>query len=340
MAMRTWACLAGMLAACSGQSNTAEPEPEEQPAAAAVEPAPSSGPEAELLAKGEAPPPLAANAKLLEMVAEHYGVGLVRCPLVGSGRVRQIYGTNRDQLTIFGPTWEMEWDPAEAPPWDPAFDEVVSEDDWVTLLAVPGQTRAWIATRTDTYAYEFPPAVAGETTLCTGVHPTKSRVVRGTVKGEMAEENLIVPCVRDLPAVASDNTFVMEVPTPCTLWVEGGPNRSEKLRVDEGEGPIDHEFTMARDPLLKENRFWSKEGNAKVEATLAAVEARHKQTTALLDKIAAAFPEDNLVQSNVKRHRYELSTRDHKINQTRIGMEEIRQGKIPVVERTEGAPRH
>ena len=334
--MRTWTGPLGMvslvLAACSGGSATTPPEPAPPPEVPA-EPTPSlpsEGPEAELLAKTTALPEAGPNAKLLGKVAEHYGVGLVRCPLVGSGRVRQIYGTGRDQLTVFGPTWEMEWDAAQAPPWDPAFDEVLSEQDWVTFLAVPGQTRGWITTRLNTYAYEFPPAVAGETVLCTGVHTTEPRVLRGKVSGELAEENLIVPCNRGLPAVASDNTFVVEVPTPCTVWIEGGPSRSEKLRVDEGAEPLDHDFTMVRDGLLLENRFWSPQGVKKVEETLLRVEERQRLTNALLDDIAAAFPDDTGVHSNLKRHRYELSTRQHKIDLTRIGMEEQRQGKVPM----------
>ncbi|MEZ4239934.1 MAG: hypothetical protein R3F59_28045 [Myxococcota bacterium] len=329
--MRTWAWL--LLTACNGPSETATeaPEPQAQAPAAETPEVPSSGQAAEILAQASGLPADAANARLLKEVAAHYGVGLVKCPLPGNGRVREIYGTGRDQLLVFGPTWEMEWDASAAPPWDPVFDEVLAEDNWVTMLAVPGQTRGWIATRTDTYAYEFPPVKAGETTLCTGVHVVKPRVVRGTIDGETAPENVIVPCAMDLPQVASDNTFVVELPVPCEMWVEGGPSRSQKVRVDEGEEPVDLELTMKRDPLLQENRFWSEAGRDKVAETLDQVEARQQATSVFLDELAEKFADDAMVMSNVKRHRYEMQTRTHKIEQTRVGLEEQRRGKVPAM---------
>ena len=327
MQMRKWGWFAAVLIGCSGGEPTTPPDPSPSPdAPKTADPAPAHDAtlaEAKLLE--EAPPPT-VSTKVLEKVAAHYGVGLVRCPLAAMGTAYQIYGTERDMLRIMGPTWEMEWDPADAAPWDPVFDGVTIEDNWVAMLSVPGTTRAWAATRTKVYTYEFPPVVAGEISTCTSVSTSTDRAVRGKVKIEGAKkappQTYVAPCLVESARVADDQTFVAEVPTPCTIWVEGGPYRSEKVRIDPGEGHVDVELTMKRDPLLEDNRLWSAAGFDRVEEILGRVETRLGKTEALLDSINLAFPDDKDVQALLRRWRYEQSVYTRKISNTRLGLQQ------------------
>jgi hypothetical protein len=292
--------LAALAAGCSSESGTA-PAPKE-PAPGQAQPPGGPEPEAAILAKGP-PPEVGPANKVVEKVAAYYNVGLARCPMAGGGRARQLYGTERDHLFDLGPLWEMEWDPATAPPWDPLFDEVSGEQDWLSLLAVPGTTKAWIGTRTFEIAYTFPPAVAGQTVVCTEAHRVKPREVKGSVKGDgpLPTATLVVGCSDQATKVAPDGTFVATVTPPCTLWAEAPTFRSQKVRVEEGADPLELQLALAPDTLQNADRSWSDEGKAEAEEVLQRQSDRYSATAALLQQLAPDFAGDPVSKMKVDR---------------------------------------
>ncbi|MEQ1568627.1 MAG: hypothetical protein ABMA64_23515 [Myxococcota bacterium] len=299
--MRSW-IMAVVCAGCTG--TTAEPSgpgaPTQQP------PAEAASAEAELLAKG--PTELGPAGLVATKLAEKYGVGVVRCPLAGNGRARQIYGNERDQLRQMGVLWASEIDPATAPPWDPLFDEVTSENGWVTLLAAPGTTHAWVTTKASTLAYEFPAAVAGGSVTCTSAHPVRPRMVRGKVIGE-ARDAYVVPCTGDKPPqVGGDGTFIATATVPCRLWIEAPAARSKKVDVTEGAEPLELELTIERDPLQNDDRSWSPAGRKLLADMVARERERNTATESVIDEVFAAFEGNAEAQVSVKRWKFDHAT--------------------------------
>lgn len=306
--MRFWAVV--VAAGCSGGGGSGAEIADPAPAPAPPTPA-AAGPsaEAEILAKGP-PAELGPVATVFGKVAEIYGVGLVRCPLAGGGRAREAYGTERDLLLVMGPTWGIEVDPAKGPPWDPLFDEVTSENDWVTMLAVPGATKGWVASKVKTLEYEFPPAVAGQTVTCTAVRAAGPRVVRGKVNGTIPPNTRIVPCNGDqAPTVGADGAFLAQVQTPCTLWAASPVSRSEAVRVDDAPEPLEVALTLQPDPLVEPGTgAWTEEGKKQLRAVLEREKADAAEAGSVLDQLWANFEQTPISADKVKRWKFDQAT--------------------------------
>jgi hypothetical protein len=289
--MRIW--LVALLAACTG-------EVEQEPEASTTNPGAKAPPGPvnlqELLT--QSPPPIEGHSKVVESVAQRYQVGLFRCPIPGGGRMQLHYGTERDRYGQMGPLWEMEIDPATAPTWEPAFDEVTGEDHWLTGLVMPGATRSWARGRSDvTYEFEHPPGVAGSAVTCTAVRELPVRTVKGKVTGPKPfEHDAFLAHCAELDAepvyITKEGTFEATMPVPCTIWVEQPGLRSQKLRVDPGEGALEVELALERDPLQLPEGGWTPEGKTKAEATLAATRQRFTETTKFLEQLKEQFASD------------------------------------------------
>jgi hypothetical protein len=246
-----------------------------------------------------------------ESFAQHYQVGMFRCPIPGGGRMRLQYGTERDRHWQMGPLWDMEIDPATAPPWEPSFDEVTGEAHWLTGLAVPGATKSWARGRRDvTYEFDHPPAVAGSAVVCTAMRELPVRTVKGKVTGPRPfERDAFLAHCADLDAepvfVTKEGTFEATMPVPCTIWVEQPGLRSQKLRVDPGEGPLEVELALEADPLQQPDGSWSPEGKTKAEATLAAARQRWTETTQYLEQLKEQLASDPEAQKTAGRFAYD-----------------------------------
>lgn len=308
-----------------GEEIPQAPEVEPAPAPAAITVDQGADP-AELLAKG--PPELGPIGRVVEKIAAHYGAGVVRCPLPGNGRVRQNFGNERDQLTTVGPLWTSEIDPATDPPWDPVFDQAASENDWLTLPVVAGSTKAWAGSRARMLQFDFPPAVAGQTTVCTGVSEVPEREVRGRVAGTIPPQSSVVPCLFDPVFVAEDGTFATKVPVPCRLWVDGNAVRSEKILVEPGAEPAVLSFTMARDPLRNEDGSWTEAAVQQMVEVLDKADARYLETTAYLETLRAEVAEDKVAASTVHSYQYELNIWGRSIQKARQSVD-MKLGKTP-----------
>lgn len=291
------------VAACGGAPSTTEP-----PAPEPLIPAPPQPEnlEAALLAKGppDGPSPIASA---FVQVATELGVGVVRCPLAGGGTATARYGTPRDQVTRIGPMMLLEVDPQTEPPWDLVFDTVVAEGEWLSILAVPGATKGWVATRKRVLEFEHPPVKPGETVVCTTVATIPMRAVEGRVDlAGVSGKAYPVPCDPDPLSVASDGTFVTDVYAPCTLWVEAENRRSEKVRVDPGDQPLEVSFVLGPpDAFQGPDRSYTPAGVAMAKEHLAKVTARHDATVALVDRVGAALGDPG-AKRIVDRWKYDL----------------------------------
>lgn len=289
--LRLYGGVAALVAGCSGESEQGAPagSPGEPSKASTNTPAPQNTAVAELLAKP--PPPLSANGRAIEKLAKHFGVGLYRCPVPANGRLRQMYGTERDRMFQMGPMWDLEIDDATDPVWDFIFDEVTAEDNWVTGLAMPGATRSYARGRTqNTYAFTYPPAVAGSTVVCTSSEEHPPRTVKGTVKGEkpFTGDALLAFCagLNDLPTfINPDGTFEATMPVPCVIWVEQPGYRTEKITVEPGTEPLTVSLTLQRDPLQEPGGGWSVEGKKIARETLDRAMERWGKTNTFIDSL-------------------------------------------------------
>lgn len=275
------------------------------PAAEVAPTAPLAGNAADVALLAQPPPAPGPAARALAAVAEHFNVGLVRCPLADGGRVRQLFGNERDQLWSNGPTWALEIDPAGEPSWDVLFDAVVSDAGWVTALVMPGWTNTFVATRDRVVQYTFPPAVAGQTVVCTQVEDVPFRIVRGRVEGEVAPLTAVFPCLEQPAQVARDGSFAVQLPVPCRMWVEGGGARSEKTRIEPGDEPVELTLHLSPDPLQTADRQWTKAGIAAAEPLLVAIDQRYLALEAWFPTLEAAFPGDAKVASVIHRWRFD-----------------------------------
>lgn len=273
-----------------GGESPADAQPEGSP-----KPPPKPMTFEELLA--QPPPPLGGAGRLVEALAKRFGVGIYRCPIEGGGRMQQIYGTERDRYVQMGPLWDLEIDDATEPPWDHIFDEATAEDHWFTGLAIPGATKSYLRGRSDrSIAFEHPPAVAGETVICTAKHDLGPRTVKGTVKGEKPFVNALVALCADLDAeptyIKKDGTFEATMPTPCVIWAEQPGYRSEKILVEPGNEVLEVSLTMQRDPLQLEEGGWTEDGKKLANETLAKLKERGVATTAYIEQLKSDFAND------------------------------------------------
>ncbi len=281
-----------LLVACAGEAESPDPAaPADGAAAPAPEPAPS-GPIREEVLLARPAPELGPNGRAVTALTEQLGVGAVRCPLGGGGKARVRHGTPRDGLLFWGILMSLELDPAEEPVWNTVFDQVTGEEDWVTFPAMPGKTRSWIDTRDRTLEMDHPPAVAGETVTCTAVREVDTRTVKGKVEGTVPPGTHFVPCFKKPPPVAADGTFLVEVPVPCTGWIEGSGQRSEKLRIDAGEGALEHTFTLQPDTLQRPDRTWTPAGLEAARTALARIDRSRQQSNDLLEQVKADLKQD------------------------------------------------
>lgn len=294
-------CLLALLVACTGEA----PPPVPAPAPAAPEPARSA--EAELLAKGP-PQTQGPYTQALVRVAKELGVGVVRCPLSGGGKVRQRFGNPRDHLDLFNPLLLLEVPAGEEPPWDPVFDEAGADDQWLSLLAVPGKDRGWFATRKRMFEYTFAPPAAGEVSYCTEVREIAARTVRGKVDLTGVTDNAFpIPCAIDPEPIAGDGTFVVDVPVPCTLWVEAGIRKSPPERIPPGTEPYDATFVLGPpDPLMDPDKTFNAEGKAVAKKHVAALRERHARTVSLVEALATTLADDPAVMRTVNAWKWEL----------------------------------
>jgi hypothetical protein len=331
--MRIW--LVALLAACTGE--VGEPEATSTTNAGAKGPAGPANLE-ELLSKP--PPPMEGASKVAESIAQRYQAGLFRCPIPGGGRMRLQYGTERDRYWQMGPLWEMEIDPATAPAWEPTFDEITGEAHWLTGMAMPGATRSWARGRSDvTYEFEHPPAVAGTAVTCTAVRELPVRTVKGKVTGPKPfERDAFLAHCAELDAepvyVAPDGTFEATMPVPCTVWVEQPGHRSQKVRVDPGEGALELEFALERDPLQLPEGGWTPEGKSKADATLVAARQRWTETTKYLEDLKEQLASDPEASKAVTRLAY-----DYMLFGRRIDRVEFQLNAPPEEKKPEAPPK-
>jgi hypothetical protein len=149
-----------------------------------------------------------------------------------------------------------------------------------------------VDTRERTLEFDHPPAASGQTVVCSGVREVGARVLRGRVEGPVPPDTHFVPCFKRPPAVAPDGTFVAEVPVPCTGWLEGGGQRSEKLRIDAGEGPLEHTFSLAPDTLQRPDRTWTPEGMLQARSALARLQRSRELSAELLERVKGDLRQD------------------------------------------------
>lgn len=286
------------LLACSGGTTAPPDEPSSTPAPVA-DPAAPSAPIREQTLLQRPPPEPGPNTRAMAALAKELGVGMVRCPLAGSGKARLRHGTPRDGVLFWGVLFSMEIDPATDAPWNTVFDIVRSEDDWVAIPVAAGKTRSWVDAANRTLEFDHPAVGAGETATCTAVREVDTRVLKGSITGEVPAGTHFVPCMKESPVVGADGTFVVDVPVPCTGWVEGGGQRSEKLRIDPGDGPIEHTFSMTPDTLQLPDRSWTPEGLDAASKTLARLQRNREQASGILDRVKDELKADAEAESTL-----------------------------------------
>ncbi|MCA9489642.1 MAG: hypothetical protein KC621_06950 [Myxococcales bacterium] len=272
------------LIACSGGTTATPEEPAPAPVAEPAAPAPAAPIREQTLLERPAPEP-GPNTRAMAALTKELGVGMVRCPLAGGGKAHLRHGTPRDSLLYWGVLLSMEIDQATDAPWNTVYDTVRSEDDWVAIPVAAGVTRSWVDAANRTLELDHPAVGAGETANCTAVREVGTRVVKGSVTGEIPANTHFVPCMKESPTIGADGTFVLDVPVPCTGWLEGSGQRSEKLRIDPGDGPVEHTFAMTPDTLQLPDRSWTPEGLEAASKAIARLQRGREQGVVILDRV-------------------------------------------------------
>lgn len=282
---------------------TAEPTVPPPPPPPPQKPAPVEvDHEAELLAKG--PPAPGPFTRAYAALAKAESLPLVRCPVWGGGKVRVHWGTPRDEVRAKGPLLTMEVDPATDPPWDAVFDLTVSEEGWVPMLAVPGSTGGTVRAGPRTLRMSWPAATPGEPVICTAVEEVPVRVVKGRVTGSDARMG-VFGCTDKPVEIGKDGTFVIDARVPCSGVINGVGVRSERFRVDPGEGPVELALTVAKDTLQNEDRTWTPAGLKLAVAALDRVDAQLTRTDTLLERLAQELASDADAAKKIERWKYE-----------------------------------
>lgn len=268
--------------------------PAAEPAVADVPAAPAPELRETAILKAGPPAEMGPQGKLFVALAEKLGVGIARCPLAGNGKARMIHGMERDYLLEFGALYLTEWTPDQEPPWDFLFDEAIAEQDWATLLVAPGATEAWVTTASTVFAYTFPAAAPGTVVTCTDVAAVPPRVVRVRTIGQVPKDAYATPCGLGKPVpVAADGTVVVDVRAPCTLWFEGPGYRSQKVRVDAGDAPLEVELQFTEDTVLNFDLTWTDAGRKMLGERLADERgARFAAVDETIEALKPAFASD------------------------------------------------
>lgn len=259
-----------LLLACGASSPESE-QAVEQPTPPSIDEI--SDPVAELRERLQDPPEdVGAMGQAFAALATTLGVGTVRCPSAGAGRVRRIYGTPRDRLDL-GISYRIA-QPEDPVPWSPSFDEVAIEDGWVTMLAQPGSTEGFVRATHGVQRVTWPPAEAGKTVMCTSIELVAKRAVVGRI--EPAAAGIVDgSCLSDLVKLGKDGTFVVEADPPCTLWLltEDG-RRSAALPVPPGDGKLDLGLVdLPSDPYQDSDGHWTEEGRKRIHELIEVAEA-------------------------------------------------------------------
>lgn len=220
-------------------------------------------------------------------------VGTVRCPSVGAGRVRRVYGTPRDRLDL-GISYRIA-QPEDPIPWSPYFDEVAVEDGWVTMLAQPGTTEGYVRAAMGVQKMVWPPAKAGESVTCTSVELLPKRAVAGSINP--VEVGVVDgSCLGDPVLLGKDGTFVVEANPPCTLWIltkEG--HRSAPISVPLGEEKLDIGVVeLPQDPYQNADGSWTPEGRTRLTELIAIAEADIEAREKLIAGVEGSVAESAL----------------------------------------------
>ena len=317
-------CLPALLiTACTGTDPAAvpDPAPPEAPEAAIELNRPPA--EVDILAAG-APEPNAMDHLTLE-IAKAHGVGIGRCALRGAGRVIRKHGTIRDHVFKIGPKMMVELD--DEIPWNPIYDEVVSADDWVTVLVQPGATQAFVEVGDRMVGFTFPPAVAGDTVVCTNVQTVAPRVVRGKVPGRESPM-VALGCTEEGVRVAKDGTFVVEADTPCSLWVETRDGfRTDPVRIEPGDGKLDlGDLEVRPDGLQNVDRTWTDAGRASLQQIVDDSAVQTPKQLALLSTLMEKFKDDRSAAAMARRWHGHFKTWERGVVAIRDGLA----GKVPL----------
>jgi hypothetical protein len=291
--MRTSFVLA-LLVACAGEP-PADPTPTADPAPTAEVPLPSEAfpdvpipdvsAERTLVAAGPPPAP-GPVTQVFERLGEQVGGAVVRCPLAGGGRGEVFRGRASDHSITWGIPVGLE--DGAPPPWSTALDLAASDGEWLVFLAEPGDTHTTVRTLNRSLRYTHPPATLGATVTCSAVDPGLDRIVRGRVEAPRPPQLLVMPCVPAPPPVGTDGTFAALIRTPCSLWVEGGGLKSEKVLVEPGSTPVELRFHLEPDPMQVDGHLTA-EAVTQVLAYLDASKALDTAAAKALDTIDATM---------------------------------------------------
>lgn len=269
----------------------------------ATDPAPSTGPRV-----GDLPPPPGPAARTLAVLARHYHVGLVRCPVDTLGRMARPWGSPRDALRALNPSYLMMIPAAGEAPWDPLYDVAVAEDGWVTFLAEPGSTHGLLRPFSGTLALSWPEARADATVTCTDIRPVPRRALQVEVHGPPGPAAL-VGC-GDALVVRTGEIVPTTYDVPCTLWAEAPGYVSRPVRLDA----VLPTTPVSADPVdlvLEPDLRWAgtgltDRGRVDMQASLDdAAERMDAHLTALDGLIASA--EDRDVAKQLGRYRLDQS---------------------------------
>ena len=252
-----------VLAACTATPDAPTGElPAANPPQVEVNPTPT---EQALLAQGM-PKPSGPDTAMAAL-AEHLGMGLVRCPVQSIGLIRRVHGMPRDKVLDIGPKMMVEVE--DDVPWHPIFDEIAVVDRWTSFLARPGETTAYARLRERTLSFTFPAASAGETVRCTSVEPVEPRVVTGRVEPSEAPM-FAIGCTTESTKVAKDGTFVLDARVPCSLWVEvRDGRRSAPVQIVSGDGKLElGPVSLEADALQTPEGAWTEAGKAALRSVV------------------------------------------------------------------------
>ena len=111
------------------------------------------------------------------------------------------------------------------------------------------------------------------------------------------------------PKVGADGTFATVVPAPCTLWVEGGGQKSEKIAVDSGSTPLEVTLHTTVDPMQKDLAL-TPEAVVEVSAFLKASRDGDAAASAIIERAATAFAGEAAVGSFLAHWRTDLRDRE------------------------------
>jgi hypothetical protein len=109
--------------------------------------------------------------------------------------------------------------------------------------------------------------------------------------------------------------------------VVASSGRSLKTRIENGEGDVELEFTIAPDPLMNPDKSWSEEGTRQLRGMLKHYREEAAETEQTIDQLWLAFQNTPRAVDLVKRWKFDHAVWIRALDQSLVSIDKPPEAK-------------